>query len=161
MKKSYPFALILLGLLLGLAPQMEAQMLGIPGIEVFVKMEPTELTMATRKEFSITLGAKNVGKETKDPNFTATRLEINGLPSPLWDSVVDNGKRPDEWFKLPPGKSIALAWGSIGYNLFRAPGTYELKFFHFQKEIKTVTVTVAENPVTPPPPDTLAPDSGR
>jgi hypothetical protein len=112
-------------------------------IEIELLAQPRELAMGDRAAFEVGIVATNRGATTVDPRLDRARLEINGQDSLQWGDAIANGVRDEEWYELPPGRSVSMTWPSMGEIFFPAPGDYTLKLRLRDTESAPAVVRVA------------------
>ncbi len=111
-------------------------------IEVALRAEPLQLTLAERKNFKISIAATNRGGTTVDPELHRAKLSVNGKESKVWSLAIGNGKREAKWFALPPGETVSLTWSALGESLLTGPGEFSLALRFNEKEIPPIRVQV-------------------
>ena len=111
-------------------------------IHLSLLAEPREFAMAERDKFDVGVMARNLGKETIDPELHRARLLINGRDSLQWGDAISNGVREEKWYSLPPGESVSISWGSMGAALFPDSGEYILRLRLGTFEAEPIVVRV-------------------
>jgi hypothetical protein len=95
-------------------------------IDVALRVEPVELSLSQRKDFTISIAATNRGDATVDPHLHRAKLLVNGTESKAWSLAIGNGKREATWFALPPGATVSMTWSALGESLLTGPGEFSL-----------------------------------
>ncbi len=111
-------------------------------IEVTLRAEPLQLSVAERKYFKISIAAKNRGDGTIDPRLYNAKLFVNGQVSKAWSLAIGNGKREAKWFALPPGQTVSMTWSSLGESLLTGPGDFSLVLLFNNEESAHICVHV-------------------
>ncbi len=96
-------------------------------VSVMLLAQPLDLSMTTRGDFRVGIEATNRGAAPIDPGLDRARLLINGEDSLAWSDAILNGHREARWYRLPPGETVSMSWGSMGEIFFPRPGVYTLK----------------------------------
>lgn len=94
-------------------------------LEITLRAQPAQLTMAERSTFKVGLTAVNRGSSTIDPKLHESVLTVNDARAYAWDLSIQNGPRDAKWSALPPAERIEIEW-PLGEALFEQPGDYHL-----------------------------------
>jgi hypothetical protein len=111
-------------------------------LTVNLTVRPSEFSFSEIEKTTVTIVAENKGKRSVKPDLHETVLLINGTESMNWKLTIGNGRRPDDWYNLPPGKSVSLSWETLAQSLFPEPGTYHLALKKNQKVLSESTIEV-------------------
>jgi hypothetical protein len=96
-------------------------------VEIRLVAEPSRLRMAERDAFRVGIVATNTAPAALDPDVYATRLLVDGDPSPAFDLAIGNGVMPGGWDELPAGATTQPVTWPLGAALFPEPGAYRLE----------------------------------
>lgn len=120
------------------------------GIRWRLEASPSELRLAQRAAFRLSIHATNMGTRTIDPQHggcvvgsspcLSSSWLLDGAPSHALDLAFGNGIREARWSALPAGESVSDA-RHMGESLFGRPGRYTVTYRHGSAEA-SVLVTV-------------------
>jgi hypothetical protein len=88
------------------------------------------LTVAEVKNaetFSVSFVLVNDGDKAVNPEIEASHFPVNGKEPKDWGFVIGNGPRGDDFYSLPPGRSLRLGY-ALGERYFSEPGTYRIQW---------------------------------
>lgn len=94
-------------------------------LDIMLRAQPAQLTMAERSTFKVGLTAVNRGSSTIDPQLHESVLTVNDKRAYAWDLAIQNGPRDAKWSALSPAERIEIEC-PLGEALFEQPGDYHL-----------------------------------
>ena len=96
-------------------------------IKITLRIAPETFAWEKIGEVTVTLGAENLGKRTRETHLNQCKLYVNEKASFAWSLTLGNGLRPDKWYHLPGHDSVEITWKHLANGLFPEPGTYDLR----------------------------------
>jgi hypothetical protein len=105
---------------------------------------PAQFSISDIDKVKVQILAENQGKRTVQPRLAETRVFVNGEESMSWTLTIGNGRRSDDWFDLPPGKSVSMSWSTLAASLFTEPGNYSVQLLRKDKVLSESNVEITE-----------------